>query len=261
MAGAAVLAASIGLMGGCINMENELLVKRDGSGLLTQTVALSEMMMSFMGGMGEEGEDGGDTLLEGFRTKAEEQAGRIPGGAVESVEWLEPKKVYRVVLSFPDINQFKGKHLMPNMNMMDGDEDDDDGEGDDGGEGSKFSYANGVLIFTNESTIDQEQISKMGEIDEGVKMMLPMFGDSAITMTIRVDGAIAQTNARHVNPDRRSITIMHMPLGAFMGLAVNQPEAYREAVDTDDPVTMATALEGAVAGLKMDVQPQITIRF
>ena len=252
---AAAMAVSALLLGGCINLESELFVKKDGSGQITVTKNINPMMAGMMGG----GEDGEDSKLEEAEAEAEALAARIPGGEVVSVDDLGGGKM-RIVVGFPDVNGLDPKVLSSTTNIG-------ESEGDDEDYGSTFRFAGGVLTYTNKNPKDTEKLGEMGdqfgdeEQRENLQMFLPMLEGAGLSLTIRVDGPIAETNARHA--DGSVVTLVSLPLGAFISAAINKSDEFKAIgqATAGDPDAFAQAIEDLVPGLKMDPQEEIRIRF
>lgn len=260
-------AAGLLVLAGCVNIDQEILVKKDGSGQFVGVVDVPDMsaMLAALGGAKEDGnaaEAAQKQALEEAKKTAEALAAKIEGAKVESVELVPAadKKPARIktVVSFPDINKVNLEMINDRQEQEAKDDDDDD---DDDG---RITYKDGVLTIKNDSS--DEVFDKLGDMgdDEArqqLKQALPFMPDGTMRIAIRVEGAITETNARHVNKDKTAVLLGSVPIKGLLEAMLNKSEDLAKANKIEDKAERAKAVEALIPGLKLEGAETITIKF
>lgn len=254
---------------GCLQMERVVQVRGDGSGVLIERVVMSSEIIEMMASMQAEGKP--------FSIRDD---GKLRGNATnfgESVRFLSASDVqtdfgkgYEARYAFADINRLRVGHNV-----------DDHMQGDGGMSANAESEEPKFTTFTlrgsnpaelvihwpvNEVGSEPESRESPAGLSQGasspeqqqmaMKMMKMAFRDMRMAMHVEVVGDILETNAMHSRGAR--VTLMDIAFGELLS-----SEAALESMVGKKPETVADLKElmKLVPGLKLEIEPEIAIRF
>lgn len=264
------------LLSSCFQHEMVLILKKDGSGTLTEENVLGAQMLGMMEQMaaGFGGAGGGakaaDPLADmASEERAKKRCGELGDGVrLKGIERIERNggKGVRITYEFDDVNKLV-LHT-------------DDGTKRDGGKGMPpgvapeaaakprqpigLNYAGGVLTVRMPKPEPKEdasgevagQDSGAGRLDDpqAMEMAKEMFADMRMAIRIRAEGGIATTDATHA--DGNTVTLMEMDFGKL----TKNPEHLKKlaAMDKNNPAAAMESLKG-IDGIRFETKPEIKI--
>lgn len=239
--GVAMLKKAVALMGAmlalvglssCLEMETVVSVKKDGSGTITENVKIGAQMAGMMA-MGAE--EGADPLDEQFGEEALKENAKKYGEGVELLSSERGKDdsgkiTVQAVYKFADVNKVK----LSFGGMMNDEESVEEEE-----DAPKLSMKDGVLTIG----VPAPDGSDMGfgdedMTDEQMAMMAPMMAGMKVSMIIKGENGIAETNATYHEGDSVTLFAMEMDevlkneggLKAMKKLEVEGREEFGKAV-------------------------------
>jgi hypothetical protein len=254
------------LLAGCLQVETNVVVKKDGSGTITEKVLMSKTFVSMMREFAQSFQD--STSTEEFNLFSEDE---IKGNAKsygENIKYVSHKFIndenwegYNAVFSFDDVAKIK---LSP-----DPDNKVEIGMAEESPEEEDYYFFSFVKGDTPELIIDRPEIElnpeseneiETGEEDQNVEdggdEYLQLMEGMKINISVEVEGKIVNTNASYVEDSK--ITLMHMDLGEMMK---NKDEfkkfKNKEPKNIDE---MKEFLE-KFPGMKLEIQKPVTIKF
>lgn len=257
------------LMCSCLEMNVQFMVKKDGSGQITVHNLMSPNTlggMGMMGGMG--GADAKKPDPEAIKAEMKKdmmdeaklkESAKSFGEDVtfKSVEFIERKDGFigtKAIYEFKDLNKIQMEKLKT----------------DKGGGGKSpmdrplaFSFKKGdtptLTVVMKKQEGDGEDPKKTpseAEVNQQLGMM-GMFAGMKMSISVKVDGTITETNAKHVSKKKNAILLMQMDLDKMMTDRANLTKAIMEG--GDDPAAMA---KFNVKGLKsQEVGKEIKVQF
>lgn len=273
---ALALVASFGISG-CLQVEEIVKVKPDGSGTIEETVVIGKAFIEQMNAMTAGlGALGGDKPAEGakppgFQIMDEKKLKEAAAKKGEGVTFVSAKPVktetgegFTAIYAFTDISKLKISQdvgdAMPNpggagLSMKSGDK----------SEPLTFDFAKGSPAtltvkmpapkFDTAAKKDEPAQPPGGE-DMAMMMMKEMFKDMKMTVAVEVAGTITETNAEHAAGSR--VTMMEMDFNKvladpakFKALTKAQPKSLEEA----------KVLVKDIEGIKIETQPKVTVKF
>ncbi len=252
-------------LSGCLEINQTLTVKKDGSGTITDETVMSAQMVQMLAGFGGGAAPGGapgaaDPLAQMY-DEAQYKAKAAKYG--EGVEYVKLEKVERnggkgvkVHYKYADVNKlsFEPGGGMDEMgNIMPG----------PGGAAPKpektpwkIAFKGGKLTITMP---DPPEGVEKPEVPEGAAQDLPpeaaaMMAGMRMTTTVVIDSGILKTNATHVEGNK--ITLMDIKMDEVF----KNPEAIKamQGVDMKNRKAMEEALKN-VKGVKMETQKTIEV--
>lgn len=269
----ALAAACALVLGGCVDMDAEIFVRRDASCRVTITAGIPDHTPFLI----LQGWQVDPHAVEELRRQAVPEARRharrlvepYEGARVEAVDLVGdgPRASVRTILEFPDANVVDfGRVLRPPSG--DGPEEGDEGEGDAEEEppsdGLRITCAGGVVTIARGGgeVFDAALVDKvLGEQQKAqLRALLPAVRHDVLHVSVRVDGAIAETNARHVDRARGTVRLFVLPFGEALDAALNRTAALTKAFALADPAGRARALEALVPGFEIETADPVTIR-
>lgn len=262
----ALLAGLVALFGmsSCIEVDQTINLKKDGSGTITEEVVMGAQMLAMMegglGGLG--GEAGADPLADLYdEAKYKEKAAAYGEGVtftkLEKIQRNGGKGV-KVTYTFKDINKVQ---FSPGSAM------DDIGPGNEGGgeeDPVTFQYAGGVLTvnFPDIDAGDAGAADLGGEdladpaAEAMMAQMAQMFKDMKISAKLNVVGGIAETDATHV--DGNTVTLLEMVFAEI----IKNPEGMKalQKMEGADRGQMQELLKD-VKGVKVETKEKIKVKL
>lgn len=262
----ALLAGLVALFGmsSCIEVDQTINLKKDGSGTITEEVVMGAQMLAMMegglGGLG--GEAGADPLADLYdEAKYKEKAAAYGEGVtftkLEKIQRNGGKGV-KVTYTFKDINKVQ---FSPGSAM------DDIGPGNEGGgeeDPVTFQYAGGVLTvnFPDIDAGDAGAADLGGEdladpaAEAMMAQMAQMFKDMKISAKLNIVGGIAETDATHV--DGNTVTLLEMVFAEI----IKNPEGMKalQKMEGADRGQMQELLKD-VKGVKVETKEKIKVKL
>lgn len=263
----AALVAMFGLTG-CLQMEQVVKLKPDGSGTVEETVVLSkaalatmEQMISGIGaGTADKKKDGATTVPDLY-DEAKLKAAAAKMG--EGVTFVSAKRIdneqgkgFTAIYAFSDINKLR-------LDQNPGEALPDTGSPKPAAkkEPVTFHFEKGspsqlTLKMPAPEFKPQPKNQAEGMEEMAMQMMKQMFKDMHIALAVEVDGTISETNAAYRDGSR--VTLMDMDFNKviadpekFKALAKANPQSLQEA---------KTLIKG-LDGVKIETAPEVTIKF
>jgi hypothetical protein len=261
----AALVALFGLTG-CLQMEQVVKLKPDGSGTVEETVVISKAGIAAMEQMigafaGDKKKDGAGAMPDLFDEPKLKAAASKMGDGVTFVSANkidnEQGKGFTAIYAFTDVNKLK-------LDQNPGEALPDAGKGKPPGSSKKepitFHFDKGspnqvtLKMPTPEFKPKKEQPAGME--DMAMQMMQQMFKDMHVSIAVEVEGTITETNAEYRDGSR--VTLMDMDFNKvianpekFKALAKANPQSLQEA---------KTLLKG-LDGVKIETSPEVNIKF
>ncbi|MBE0646109.1 MAG: hypothetical protein IH600_18650 [Bacteroidetes bacterium] len=281
-----VIAAAFTL-GGCIESQVLVSVKKDGSGTIRELVKMNRHALEPFKEMAEQMQASADEsgaeveqsteLMEPFKDEEiREQAAKLGAG----VRYVSHERIdddqfigYTAVFEFDDIttvtvDQNPGASV-PNLGG-------EEGEGtSDEGEKVMFSFTRGnpaTLVIRTPSGTPGESAdgTETGELEDGqpgsdadqeggdelFEQMREFLRDMKIVVQVAVDGSITETNAAYV--DGSTVTIMDIDFNRL----IDDPEMLKQLQKTEsmDPKAAKELLK-SIPGLRVETEEAVTVKF
>jgi hypothetical protein len=257
------------VVAGCLQMERIVRVNGDGSGVLVERLVLGNEMVEMLREMSAATQPEG----EPFSIRDDEELRGKAANFGEGVRFLSAKdletdfgKGFEARYAFADINKLRVGQ--------------DPGESMPGGESaaandneSKFitftfhpaNPAELVIHWPVDEAASEAEASSTEASDEAtspeqeqmaMEMMKSAFKDMRMAIHIEVAGDILDTNATHRRGNR--VTLMEFDFGEIL----SSEEALRSmAGNKPGSVADMKELMKLIPGLKMEIEPEVTIRF
>lgn len=273
------LAAMAAGLSSCIEINETVNLKKDGSGTITEETLMGAQMSAMMdqlAALGGGAGGGGDMFSEEAAKKRAALLGK--GVTVAKVEKLDKdgrkggRKGGRVTFSFTDINTVTlsladgaaGLSAMAPEGAAEVEEKAKDADP------VTFTYKEGVLtINTPMPTKEEIDKAKEGSTDalpkdaadagpEGAQMQamaMQMMQDMKMTMKVVIEDGIAETDATY--RDGNTITLTEVDFGKLM----KDPEMAKklEKLNVQDPAALQNELKG-IEGIKGETKPKVTVK-
>lgn len=250
--------AVIMMCAGCMEVNSEILVKKDGSGTITETAYMtaegSAMMKGMADQMGAKSQGQGPKLLdkEKLQKKADAMGAKLV--SAEEVKAEDGREGYKAVFSFDDISKLK---------MFMGDTPQPAKDGKEQNFTFEFTKGAPAKLVMKSPPFDPEKGPIGGDMPpddaqakQQIMMMKSMVKGMTAWMRLTVEGKITETNATHVNKDKTGITIMKMDfdkmtadVDKFIAMSRIKDEAKAKEAVVDMP------------GLDIETNDTVTIVF
>jgi len=266
---AAFLLLLLALLPGCLQMERIVRVNRDGSGVLIERMVLSNEIVAMMSGMQSDGQPIDIRDDEKLRANAARFGDSVRLLSVRDVV-TDFGRGYEAQYAFDDVNVLRvGQNIDDSMPG-------DPAAGDaTAGKQPKFttftmrgaSPAELIIHWPVDqagpdagdggSSADSAAVASSPEQEQmAMEMMKTAFRGMRVAMHVEVPGEIVETSATHLAGHR--VTLMDVDFGALLS-----DEGALHALAGNRPASVADMkqLLGLVPGLKLEVEPEVVIRF
>ena len=266
-----IFAAFVVMFGltGCLQMEQVVKLKPDGSGTVEETVVLSkaalatmEQMVSGLGNAAGDKKKEGASAVPDLYDEAKLKAAAAKMG--DGVTFVSAKRIdneqgkgFTAIYAFTDINQLK-------LDQNPGEALPDTGGPKPAGnkkEPVTFHFEKGSPALLTLKMPAPEFKPKPKDQPEGMEemamqMMKQMFKDMHVALAVEVEGTISETNAAYHEGSR--VTLMDMDFNKVMA----DPEKFK-ALAKANPQSLqeAKALIKGLDGVKIETAPEVTIKF
>jgi hypothetical protein len=237
---------------GCLQVEQTINLKPDGSGTIVISTVMSKEAMDQIKAMG--GEGGKNPLDEMMsEEKAKEQAEKMG----EGVKFVKAEKVKtdkgegaKITFSFADISKVK-----MDVNLGDAAPQKGDAKPPVSFQFTKGSPAK-LTMTMNHPPQDKKAADAPEDPNEaaGFAMAQQMMKGMRITMNLNVDGTLVATNATH--KDGNKITLMDVPMDELL----KDPKKFKESQKAGS-FTDAMSVFKDVPGLKVESKPTVTVEL
>ncbi|MCK5849634.1 MAG: hypothetical protein KAH23_01870 [Kiritimatiellae bacterium] len=263
---------------GCIDVTTIINVKKDGSGVITETTymgkAAQQMMQQMAAGMGAGmGQAVPSELpieVEKYKSKAKNMGTGVQYVSAKRVSKTDGSKGLRVLYSFTDIRKIKISS-----------EPETPSPGRPGSVGDKkkdspvtFGFTKGQLpqLIINmpkpekssQSSLPPEMGGEMTPPPDQMAMMKQMFDGFRMRIMVKVDGSITKSNASYIEKDSKSgkkqlITLLDMNIGEIM----KDEQMFKKLASMGKIQDMHTAKKMLkdIPGLKIETNEQIKVEF
>lgn len=254
------------LIAGCLQVETNVKVNKDGSGTITEKVLMSKTFVNMMKEFAQSFQDSASTGE--FSLFSEDEIKNNAKGYGENIKYVSHEFInddkwegYNAIFSFDDVTKIK---LSP-----DPDSKVEIGMAEEAPEEADYYFFRFVKGDTPELIIDRPEIKLNPEsenktetsdeeqdAEEDSNEYLKLMEGMKINISVEVEGKILNTNANYVDNSR--VTLMHMDLGEMMK---NKDEfkkfKNKEPKNIDE---MKEFLE-KFPGMKLEIQKPVTIKF
>jgi len=261
---------------GCLQIENVIKLKADGSGTIEEKVMMSkatvaqiaEMTAGFGDAAGAK-KDG--KPAKGFDLMDEEKLKAAAEKKGAGVTFVGARKIdnesgngFIATYAFTDINKVKLDQNPSDVMPTPGGQKGAGGPGGSKSEPVTFKFTKGATseLTVKMPTPDLKEAAKKKEkagadMEEmAMQMMQQMFKDMKISMAIEVAGAIKETNAEYKDGSR--VTLMEMDFNKLLA----NPEKFKKLAK-ENPKTLqeSKALMKGIDGVKVETAPEVKIKF
>lgn len=254
---------------GCMEIETVVRVKPDGSGTITERLVMSNEIVGMMQEMAPEGQPAELYNEQELRNAAPGYGEGVTYVSAKDVE-TEFGKGYEASYAFADINKIRvGQDpgdKMPGDGPVEGE--------DDAGDFTTFTMQPGSpaelvihwpvdkaesrSVETAETaSTDEAPVEQSAEEQEAAMEMMQMaFKDMRMSMHVEVAGSVVDSNATHLNGSR--VTLVDIAFAEFL----NSEEAMTKmASNSEQSVADMKEMMALIPGLKMEIEPEVTVRF
>ena len=257
------------LVAGCLQMERIVRVNRDGSGVLIERLVLGGGMVEMLRGTSAATQPEGQP----FSIRDDEELRGKAANFGEGVRFLSAKdletdfgKGFEARYAFTDINKLRvGQdpgESMPGEQAA--------AVKDDESKFTTFTFhpANPAELIVHwpveeadaepeaDSAEASDEASSPEQEQMAMEMMKTAFKDMRVAIHIEVVGDILETNATHRRGSR--VTLMELDFGELIS---NEAALRSMAGNKPDSVADMKELMKLIPGLKIEIEPDVTIRF
>lgn len=248
--GGVVSVVALLAMTGCMDATREILVKKDGSGTITETTYLGANAMMMMGQMG--GGANGPKLIDEAKMTQQGEAMGAKFVSAEEIKGPAGEKGVKAVWSFDDINKVK-------LFMGDAPQ----GE-DAASKAYSFSFAKEdpakLTIKTPVPDMGGGVETPEGEAPEMNKqqlgMMKQMMKGLKARLILKVDGTIGKTTAEHLNAEKNAVTLVDIDFDKM----VEDEDKYIALTKIRDVKKIREEMKG-FPGVKGQMAEEVVVEF
>ncbi len=273
-----MLAASLVMATGCMQIENTVTIRPDGSGTINERVVVSpqmSMMMESMASMDSSADASGQMFSEEHIRDRDP----YPGTQLDGITMIDDMsgRGYESVYTFSDIREVTFRPSSPGEVMPENAQSGgnisigDSGSGMLNELGMEFtpgSPAALVIRIPKDAMADEPDVEMEGEMDmetdgdgpdmsdpQQLRMLRMMFRDARFRVAVNVEGEIVETNAMHRNGN--TVTLFDFNFGEM----VQDTSALRQFMEFSDKKTADPSEISDLPGVTIEDQEEITIRF
>ncbi|MBE7494766.1 MAG: hypothetical protein HS117_07460 [Verrucomicrobiaceae bacterium] len=255
------VAAVFGLSS-CLEIKSTVIVNKDGSATIEESVLLGAQLAAMMaqgGGAGGPGDQLKDIVMD--KAKAEERAKQLGEGvtvkSVEEVKTPDGKSGTKVVFAAADIRKIKYKPNTP----------DEKKKSEDNDSAMTFTLEGSTLTLNNPDAEKKQggggdkpkkSAEEIAQMKAQVGMMKPMFAGMRMTVEVKSATGIASTDASHFKDDAVSI------LDIQFDKLLDNMDAFAEIMESGEGgMSMAEAAKKfeKVEGLKIEGKKAVKIEL
>jgi hypothetical protein len=251
------------LFSGCLKVNSNVIINKDGSGILEEQVLMSDMVISMMNEFMSSFEDS-TSAPEEFKLFKEDELEAKASGYGEGVRYVSGEEIkidgwqgYKAIYSFEDLNKIK-METDPNTKV--------ENPQDDGQETEHFSFK-----FTPgdiaELIIDRPELSSENK-DEDMSVetdteneeldddLVKMMDGMTMTISLELNGEIVETNASYV--DDTKITMLDID---FSEILKNKETLELFKKNPPDNLDEMKAIVDNIPGMKVEFKKPVFVKF
>lgn len=274
---------------GCIDSTTTVVVKKDGTGYITEATYMNAQMMKQMMGQMAAGMGGGSASMSdssGGGMKIEEAKYKAKAGMMgEGVTYYKATQVKKagglegvqVIYKFADINKVKISQNpdTPGGGAAGGMMGAGKAAAKPAGDPITFSFTPGdeakltvkmprPPAGTEQTMPDMSEVEMGPEAMQAMAMMKAMYSGMRLRMQIKVDGELTDTNASYTYSGSKSgkkcfVTLFDMNIGKMMEDPKNM--AKLQALGQGSDISVAKEALKDVDGIKVETEPVLNISF
>ncbi len=251
------------LFSGCLKVNSNVIINKDGSGILEEQVLMSEMVISMMNEFMSSFQDSTSTPEE-FKLFKEDELKAKASEYGEGVKYVSGEEIkidgwqgYKAIYSFEDLNKIK-METDPNTKV---ENPQDDGQAT---EYFSFKFIPGdiaELIIDRPALSSEKEDKEIAvetdtenqELDDNlIKMMEGM----SMTISLEFNGEIVETNASYV--DGSKITMLDID---FSKILKNKESLELFKKNPPDNLDEMRAIVENIPGMKVEFQKPVIVKF
>jgi len=251
------------LFSGCIKVRSNVVINKDGSGILEEQVLMSDAVVAMMNEFMSSFQDS-SSAPEEFKLFKEDELMTKASEYGEGVKYVSGEEVkidgwqgYKAIYSFEDLNKLK-METDPNTKV--------ENPQDDGQETEYFSFefipgdiAELIIDRPNlssEKKDDEIAVENETENQEMDDNLIKMMDGMSMTISLEFNGEIVETNASYV--DGSKVTILDID---FSEILKNKESLELFKKNPPDNLDEMKAIVENISGMKVEFQKPITIKF
>ncbi len=247
------------LLSSCFELGAVLVINKDGSGVVEETMLMSAQMKAMMASAPKDADGGGGASMSLLTTKeksAEKATKMGEGVTVKSYEEIKSpdgREGVKIVYAFKDVNKLKYEP----------------GDMKEDKKDQSFAFSAGTLTITQKHDKKAAKTEAKGDdampkptpeqMEQQMAMMKPMMAGMKMSFKVKAANGIASTDATHV--DGGTITLMDINFDKVLAT----PDGMKKFAATADnkdmsPADAAEALKG-VDGVKIEAKEKVTVKL
>jgi len=251
------------LFSGCLKVNSNVKINKDGSGILEEQVLMSDMVISMMNEFMSSFQDSTSTPEE-FKLFKEDELEAKASEYGEGVKYVSGEEIkidgwegYKAIYSFEDLNKIT-MDTDPNTKV--------ENQQDGGKESEHFSFKfipgdiAELIIDRPELTSknEDEEISvETGTADEELDdNLIKMMDGMTMTISLELNGKIVETNASYVDDTR--ITMLDID---FSKLLKNKESLELFKKNPPDNLDEMKAIVENIPGIKVEFKKPVSVKF
>jgi hypothetical protein len=251
------------LFSGCLKVNSNVIINKDGSGILEEQVLMSDMVISMMNEFMSSFQDS-TSVPEEFKLFKEDELKTKASEYGEGVKYVSGEEIkmdgwqgYKAIYSFEDLNKIK-METDPNTKV--------ENPQDDGRETEHFSFKfipgdiAELIIDRSDlsSKMEDEEISvetdtENQELDDN---LIKMMDGMTMTISLELNGEIMETNASFV--DGSEVTMLDIN---FSELLKNKEGLELFKNNPPDNLDELKAIVENIPGMKVEFQKPVIVKF
>ena len=273
-----MLAVAVIVTTGCMQIENTVTIRPDGSGTINERVLVSPQMSMMMESMApmDSSEEASEQMFSEENIRDRDP---YPGTQLEAITMIDDMsgRGYESIYSFADIREVTFRPSSPGEIMPENAQAgsnisvDDSGSGmlkDIGMEFTPGSPATLIVRIPKDATTDEPDVEMEGEMDteadgdgpdmsdpQQMRMLRMMFRDARFRVAVNVDGEIVETDAMHRNGN--TVTLFDFNFGEM----VQDTSALRQFMEFSEKDNADPSDVSGLPGVTIEEQEEVTIRF
>ncbi len=246
------------LLSSCFELGAVLVINKDGSGVVEETMLMSAQMKAMMASApkGADGEGGASMSLLTTKEKSAEKAKKMGEGVTvksyEEIKSPDGREGVKIVYAFKDVNTLKYEP----------------GDMKEEKKDQAFAFSDGTLTITQkhekkeakpEAKDDAAPKPTAEQMEQQMAMMKPMMAGMKMSFKVKAADGIASTDATNV--DGNTVTLMDINFDKVLAT----PDGMKKFAATADnkdmsPADAAEALKG-VDGVKIEAKEIVTVKL
>ncbi len=246
------------LLSSCFELGAVLVINKDGSGVVEESMLMSAQMKAMMGSAPKGAEGGGEMNMNLLTTKekATEKATKMGEGVTvksyEEIKSPDGREGVKITYAFKDVNKLKYEP----------------GDMKEEKKDQSFAFSDGTLTITQkhdkkeakpEAKDDAAPKPTAEQMEQQMAMMKPMMAGMKMSFKVKAANGIASTDATNV--DGNTVTLMDINFDKVLAT----PDGMKKFAATADnkdmsPADAAEALKG-VDGVKIEAKEKVTVKL